>query len=89
MTIIKDALAGLVHNRMQLLPGITSISGTIDGACLSLDQHDIIGLTAPHDIKQGTINFKHLKADFVCINCLDFINHISYTSVCEQAEGCK
>ena len=88
-TLIDDAEACLMHDGVQLLPGLTSVSGSVDRSLLGLDEDDLTGITAPHDVKQWTVDLEYLEADFVLIHCIYYINHISCTSVCKQAESCQ
>ena len=78
-----------MHDGVQLLPRLTSISGSVDRSLLGLDEDDLIGITAPHDVKQWTVDLKYLEADFVRIHCPYYIKHISFTTVCKQADSCQ
>jgi hypothetical protein len=55
---------------VQLLPGFASIPGSVNGASVTLDKDNFIGVTAPHDILQWGVDLKYLELDFVCIECL-------------------
>ena len=89
LALINDAEACLMHNGVQLLPRLTSVSRSVNCSSLGLDEDDLIGITAPHDVKQWTVDLKYLEADLVRIHCIYYINHISYTSVCKQARECQ
>ena len=52
LALFKHARTCLVHLRVQLLPGLSSISGSVYGASIALDEDDFIGVTAPHDVLQ-------------------------------------
>ena len=89
LTIIDDIHACLMHVGVELLPGVSSISWPVDCSCVRLNQNDFIGVTAPHDVLQWTVNLEDLETNFVCLYCINLINHISCTSVCQKAQGCE
>ena len=89
LTVIHHIHACLVHVRVELLPGVSSVSGPVDCSRVGLNQDDLIGVTAPHDVLQWTINLEDLETNFVCFHCINVINHISCTSVGQKAQGCE
>jgi hypothetical protein len=50
LTIIEHIHACLMHIGVQLLPRVSSISRPVDRSCVGLNQNDLIGVTAPHDV---------------------------------------
>lgn len=89
LTVIDDIHACLVHVGVELLPRVSSVSGPVDCSCVRLNQNDLIGVTAPHDVLQWTVNLEDLETNFVCFHCINVINHISCTSVGQKAHGCE
>lgn len=86
-TIIDHAQTGLVHDRVKLLPRVTSISRSVNCSSFGLYEDNLICGAAPHDVSQWRIDLEDLETNFVCVDRLDYINHISCTSSCHQAEN--
>ena len=74
-----------MHDGVQLLPRLTSISGSVDRSLLGLDEDDLTGITAPHDVKQRAVDLEDLETNLVLIDSIYFVNHISCISVEQQA----
>jgi len=55
-----------------------------------MDKNHIIFGTAPHDVIEWTGDLKALEAHSICIwSSLDYVNHISCTSIGQEAKRCK
>lgn len=50
LTIIHNAEASLVHDRMKLFPGVAPISRPVDRSSLGLNKKNLIRAATPHDI---------------------------------------
>jgi len=72
-----------MHHWMKLFPRIASISWPIDSSEFSLHKDDIIGVAAPHDVNQFTVNFEDIEANFVAIN------GINSPDFHQETERCK
>ena len=80
---------GVGHQLREFFPRVTSVSGPVDDAFGCMDKNDIISSTAPHDVIELTCDLKALEADSICICSLDYVNHISCTSIGQEAKRCK
>lgn len=61
---------------MELFPRIASISGSVDSSHFSLNQDDIIGVAAPQDVNQLTVNFKDVETNFVSVHSINGTNAV-------------
>lgn len=86
LAVIEHVHPSLVHVRVQLLPGVTPVSGAVYGSGVGLHKDHFVGVTAPHDILQRPVDLEDLETNFVCFNSVYVINQISCTSVCQQGD---
>ena len=74
LAVVHYAHTSLSHNRMELLPWVSSVSWAVDGACLRLDKDNIVRVSTPHDVDEGAVDFEDLEVNLVCVGSID-LNH--------------
>ena len=85
LPFVNDAHTRLVHHRVQLLPRLSPVPGAIDSSDFRLNKNDLVGITAPHDVKQWPVDLEDLETNLVLIHSIYYVNHISCISIEQHA----